>query len=107
MAGEGGKPQPGALKRSLNSGTWTPPRGGSRRPAMKSHAMDGPDASEPNLYIAWYEAWRAEQDARRAAESAAKLEMQRGIRWLIVLLVAWAVAAAIAGGIALALWTGA
>lgn len=68
--------------------------------------MDGPDGSEPNLYIAWYEAWRAEGDARRAAEAAARRDMQREVRCMIGFLVGWSVAAAAAGAIALALWTG-
>ena len=68
--------------------------------------MDVPDAPEPNLYVAWYETWRAEQDARREAEVAARLEMQRDIRWLVYFLVGWSLSAAAAGGAALALWRG-
>ena len=62
-----------------------------------------PQASEPNLYIAWYETWRAEQDARRAAEEAARLQMQRDIRWIVYALIGWTFSAALAGGAALVL----
>ncbi|WP_237478240.1 hypothetical protein [Lichenibacterium dinghuense] len=69
--------------------------------------MDGPHAPEPNLYVAWYEAWRAEQEARREAQAAARRQMQREIRWMVYALLVWAAAAGVAGAIALALWTGA
>ena len=62
-----------------------------------------PQTSEPNLYIAWYETWRAEQDARRDAEAAARLRMQRDIRWMVYGLIGWTFSAALAGGAALVL----
>lgn len=60
-----------------------------------------PQTTEPNLYIAWYETWRAEQDARRDAEAAARLQMQRDIRWMVYGLIGWTFSAALAGGAAL------
>ena len=53
-------------------------------------------------FAAWYEAWRAQQAANRAAEEHERARMRREIRWMSGLIAAWSLV--MGGAAAFAIW---
>ncbi len=64
------------------------------------------DVAPADPFADWYAAWRAGRDALRAADDSHRAQMRGDVAWLVYVLVGWSVAAAAAGGVALALWSG-